>query len=85
MNIKAAILVQQLMKQDGGFVEPLEVGIQPAASGVAVGFLLDDAGFFGEGEGVVLGRISSYFPSHINSALRAGVEDFSFAFPIRCF
>jgi hypothetical protein len=35
-------------------VEPLQVRVDAAAPGVAVGFLLDEAGLLGEGESVVL-------------------------------
>ena len=38
--------MKQFMEQDGSFVKPLQVGIQPASPGVAVGFVFDDARLF---------------------------------------
>ena len=50
MHINAPILRQQVMQDGYGLIKPLQIRIQPASPGVAVGFLLDDAGFLGEGE-----------------------------------
>jgi hypothetical protein len=65
MDIDATHLRQQLAEHYNSFVEPLEIGVEAAAPGVAVGFLLDDAGLFGEALAVHL---------HLERAVGAGVE-----------
>ena len=56
MHIQAAAFAEQLVEQRGGFVEPLQIRIEPTAPCVAVGFLLDDAWFLEQRDV----RISAY-------------------------
>src|SRR5258708_5116006 len=48
MDVETTVFRQQFVQHYRGFIEPLQVRIDPAAPGVSVGFLLDKARLFGE-------------------------------------
>jgi hypothetical protein len=50
VNIEAAIVGEEVTEENDGFVKPFEVRVQPFAPRIAVGFLLDYARLFDEGD-----------------------------------
>ncbi len=74
VNINAPGIAQQFTEQDGGFVKPLEVGVESASPSVAIRLLLDDARLLGEGERVVFGRVRVIRHGGGEGEIRAGVE-----------
>ena len=72
VHINTPILRQQLAHQHQALVHHLEVGIKPAAPGVAVGFLLDDGRLFHELNGRATARPYIVPHAHAEGKVLAG-------------
>ena len=74
VKVRTSIFRQQFPEHHRRFVKPLQIRIQPAAPGVAVGFLFEDGRFLGECCGFVFGRVGMVGDGSGVGKIRAGIK-----------